>query len=158
MLCGIHKVLILNLLQNTTIMKKIALLLFTALTLFSCGQSVSDKDLPKLNGYWEIQEAIMADGTKKEYKVNPTVDYFELKGKTGFRKKVMPQFDGTYRANDLSEKISVGEAEGKMYINYVTDYAKWKEEIVALSDEELVVKNQHDMEYHYKRSEPVTVK
>lgn len=139
-------------------MKKIALLLLTALTLFSCGPSVSEKDLPKLNGYWEIQEAVMADGTKKEYKVNATVDYFELKGKIGFRKKVMPQFDGSYRANDISEKISVAETDGKLYLNYTTDYAKWKEEIVELTDEELVVKNQHDMEYRYKRSEPVTVK
>ena len=139
-------------------MRKIALLLLTALALFSCGQTISEKDLPKLNGYWEIQEAVMADGTKKEYKVNPTVDYFELKGKTGFRKKVMPQFDGTYRSNDISEKMSLTETDGKMYINYTTDYAKWREEIVELNDEELVVKNQHEMEYHYKRSEPVTVK
>ena len=139
-------------------MKKTVVLLFVSLLAFSCGNSVSEEDLAKLNGYWEIEEAVMADGTKKEYTINPTIDYFELKGKEGFRKKVMPQFDGTYRVNDLSEKISIVTADGKLYVSYTTDYAKWKEEIVALSDDGLVLKNNHDIEYHYKKPEPFTVK
>jgi hypothetical protein len=100
----------------------------------------------------------MADGSNKEYTINPTIDYFELKGKEGFRKKVMPQFDGTYRVNDLSEKIAIVKENGKTYISYTTDYAKWKEELLELDDEELVVKNQHEIEYHYKKPQPFTVK
>lgn len=133
-------------------------LIFVAVMAMSCGNSVSETDLKQLTGYWEIVEVNMPDGTTKEYKINPTIDYFELKGKTGFRKKVMPQFDGTYRVNDLSEKINVTEEDGALYINYVTDYAKWKEEIVELNDEELVLRNNHDMEYHYKKPEPFSVK
>lgn len=143
---------------NCLLMKKIAVLFFVSLVALSCGNNVSDADLAKLNGYWEIEEAIMADGNKKEYTVNPTIDYFELKGKTGFRKKVMPQFDGTYRVNDLSEKINIVNADGKTYISYTTEYAKWKEEILTLNDEELVLKNNHDIEYHYKKPQPFTVK
>ena len=139
-------------------MKKTVVLLFISIIALSCGHGVSDKDLAKLNGYWEIQEAIMADGTQKEYTVNPTIDFFELKGKTGFRKKVMPQFDGTYRVNDLSEKIAIEQKDGKTFVNYTTEYAKWKEEILNLNDDELVVKNQHDIEYHYKRPKPFSVK
>ncbi len=139
-------------------MKKTVVLLLVSLVAFSCGQTVSDKDLAKLNGYWEIEEAVMADGTKKEYIVNPTIDYFELKGKTGFRKKVMPQFDGSYRVNDLSEKITIVKDSGKTYISYTTEYAKWKEELIALDDKELVVKNQHDIEYHYKKPQPFSLK
>lgn len=139
-------------------MKKTVVLLFVALITFSCGHSVSDEDLAKLNGYWEIEEAVMADGTAKEYTVNPTIDYFELKGKTGFRKKVMPQFDGTYRVNDLSEKIAIVKEEGKTYISYTTEYAKWKEELLELDDKELVVKNQHDIVYHYKKPKPFSIK
>lgn len=139
-------------------MNRIVVLLFASFFVLSCGRNVSDEDLTKLNGYWEIEEAIMADGTKKEYKVNPTIDYFELKGKEGFRKKVMPQFDGTYRVNDLSEKITVIKESGKTYISYTTEYAKWKEEVLELDDKELVVKNQHDIEYHYKKPEPFSIK
>lgn len=139
-------------------MKKTILLLFVSIVALSCGNSISEADLAKLNGYWEIETAVMPDGSEKEYKVNTTVDFFDLKGKTGFRKKVMPQFDGSYRMNDLSEKISIVQDSGKTYISYVTDYAKWKEEIVELNDKKLVLKNNHDMEYHYKKPEPFTVK
>ena len=139
-------------------MRKTVVLLFMSVMALSCGHNVSSEDLTKLNGYWEIQEAVMADGAKKEYPVNPTIDYFELKGKTGFRKKVMPQFDGTYRVNDLSEKIEVLQKDGKTFISYATEYAKWKEEILELNDKELVVKNQHDIEYHYKKPKPFSVK
>lgn len=137
-------------------MKKFAVL-FVLIAAGSCGR-VSNDALQNLNGYWEIQEVVMPDGTEKDYKVNPTIDYFELKGKEGFRKKVMPQFDGKYLANDVSEKIAVSEKEGRMFINYTTQYAKWEEEIISLDEDELVVRNSHDMEYHYKRAEPFTVK
>jgi len=144
--------------NKTLLMRKTVVLLFMSVMALSCGHNVSSEDLTKLNGYWEIQEAVMADGAKKEYPVNPTIDYFELKGKTGFRKKVMPQFDGTYRVNDLSEKIEVLQKDGKTFISYATEYAKWKEEILELNDKELVLKNQHDIEYHYKKPKPFSVK
>lgn len=139
-------------------MARLFSLFFIVLVSISCSNTISDENLKHLTGYWEIEEVILPDGTNKEYKINPTIDYFELKGKTGFRKKVMPQFDGSYRVNDLSEKISVIEEEGTNYISYVTDYAKWKEEIVELNDKELVLRNNHGMEYRYKKPEPFSVK
>jgi hypothetical protein len=139
-------------------MKNFVLLLFTAFVMFSCNSKISEDDIVKLNGYWEIESVIMPDGKEKDYTVNETVDYFEVKGKTGFRKKVMPQFDGTYRVNEGSEKISISQKDDKTYIDYSTTYAKWQEELVKLNDEELVVKNLHGIEYHYKKPEPFTVK
>ena len=134
----------------------LSIILFSIL-LFSCDKTYTDAELAKINGYWEIESVIMKDSVK-EYNVNNTIDYFELKGKTGFRKKVMPQLDGTYRMNDLSEKLEIVQDSGKVYIHYKTDYAQWQEEIVELTDEELVLKNSHNMEYHYKKPEPFTVK
>ena len=139
-------------------MQKFCSLLFVALLAISCGNPATNEDLKHLTGYWEIEEVTMPDGTVKEYKINPTIDYFEIKDKKGFRKKVMPQLDGTYRVNDLSEKINVTEEDGMLYLNYITEYAKWKEEIVELNDKELVLRNNHNMEYHYKKPVPFTVK
>jgi hypothetical protein len=137
-------------------MKKIYLL-FLPLILLACS-GVSEGDLTKINGYWEIETAVMPDGSEKEYKINSTIDFFELKGKQGFRKKVMPQVDGTYLTGDNYEKISVSTTDGKTYLNYTTDYAKWKEEIVELNDKELVLKNTYGMEYHYKKPVPFSLK
>lgn len=137
-------------------MKKVYLLLLP-LIMISCG-GVTEKDLPKINGYWEIETAVLPDGSEKEYTINPTIDFFELKGKEGFRQKVMPQLDGTYLTGNSREKVTVTSADGKMYLNYTTEYAKWKEEIIQLNDEKLVLKNAHEMEYHYKKPQPFTVK
>lgn len=139
-------------------MKKILSLLLIVLFFGSCKQHIDEKDLVKMNGYWEIEKAELPDGSKKEYKVNTTIDFFEIKGKTGFRKKVMPQLDGTYLMNNLSENITVSNKEGDLILNYSTPYAKWEEEIISLTDEKLVIKNDQDIEYHYKKSKPFSVK
>ena len=102
--------------------------------MLSCKQKIKETDISNLNGYWEIEKVDLPDGDKKEYKVNTTIDFFEIKGKKGFRKKVMPQLDGSYLMNDLSESIEVVNREGDIILNYATPYAKWKEEIIELSD------------------------
>lgn len=117
----------------------------------SCKQAVIETDIENLNGYWEIEKVILPDGEDKEYKANETFDFFELKDKSGIRKKGIQQFDGTFLTNDVSENFVIEFNEGKCYINYQTDFAKWKEEILLLNKEKLVVKNKNDLEYHYKR-------
>ncbi|OIQ16248.1 MAG: hypothetical protein BM557_10275 [Flavobacterium sp. MedPE-SWcel] len=138
-------------------MKKYALLLVAIISV-SCGKSVSDEDLDNLNGYWEIEIVTMPDGTEKEYTINSTIDYFEIKDNKGIRKKVKPQFDGTYRVNDASENIEIVKEGDKVYISYVTEYSKWKEQIVELNEEVLVLKNEQEIEYHYIKPKPFSIK
>lgn len=139
-------------------MKKVICLILVTLFFVSCKQQIDEKELVKINGYWEIEKAELPDGSKKEYKVNTTIDFFEIKGNKGLRKKVMPQLDGTYLMNNLSENISVTNKQGDVVLYYSTPYAKWKEEIISLSDEKLVIKNDQDIEYHYKKPKPFSVK
>ncbi len=138
-------------------MKKIVLGLVVFL-IFSCQSKVHKEDVSKLNGYWEIENVVLSDGTKKEYKINETIDYFELKNSVGFRKKVMPQFDGKYLVNDQQEKIKIIEKDNRFFIEYATPYAKWKEEILEISEEILVLKNEQKIEYHYKKPTPFSLK
>jgi hypothetical protein len=139
-------------------MKKAIAISVLLLVLVSCRQSISEKDLSKINGYWEIVKVEMPEGEDKDYKVNSTIDYFEIADKKGFRQKVMPQLDGTYLTNNLKESIQISEDGGDYYLNYTTDYAKWKEEIIELKDSVLVLKNKQNLEYHYKRQIPFSVK
>lgn len=138
-------------------MKKIILFFVFGLFL-SCKQSISEADLQKLNGYWEIEKVELPDGNKKEYKVNETIDFFKITDKKGFRSKVMPQIDGTYLTNDLKEGVVVVLKDGDATIQYKTNYANWNEEIIELSKDKLVVKNQQDLEYHYKRPVKFSIK
>jgi len=138
-------------------MKKIILFLVFGLFL-SCKQSISEADLQNLNGYWEIEKVELLDGDKKEYKVNETIDFFKINDKKGFRSKVMPQIDGTYLTNDLKEDVVIVLKDGDATIQYKTNYANWNEEIIELSKDKLVVKNQQDLEYHYKRPAKFSIK
>ena len=138
-------------------MKKIVLFLVFSL-LVSCKQSITEADLQNLNGYWEIEKVMLPDGEKKEYKINETVDFFKVEDKKGFRKKVMPQVDGTYLTNDSEEDITIFVKDGDATIRYKTNYANWDESIIKLTAEKLVLKNKQELEYHYKRHVPFTVK
>lgn len=138
-------------------MKKI-LFLFVLSTVLSCKQKISDADILNLNGYWEIEKVILPDGEKKEYKINETVDFFKIDNKKGFRKKMMPQFDGTYLTNDINEDLEIIVKEGQATIKYTTEFAKWEETIIEVTEDKLVLKNKQELEYHYKRPIPFTVK
>ena len=124
----------------------------------SCKQTITDKDLAKINGYWEIEKVNLADGSKKDYTVNETIDYFSVKNNKGFRQKVMPQLDGKYLTNDVKEDVSISNTNGDYFVNYTTRYGKWKEEIIELRDSVLVLKNKDNIEYHYKKQIPFSVK
>lgn len=138
-------------------MKKIMLFLVFGFFL-SCKQSISESDLKNLNGYWEIEKVELPDGDKKEYKVNETIDFFKIEANKGFRKKVMPQLDGTYLTNDIQEDVVVVLKDGDASLQYKTTYASWNEEIIELTKDKLVVKNQQEIEYYYKRPAKFSIK
>ena len=138
-------------------MKKIFLLIVLT-SMLSCKQKINEADISNLNGYWEIEKVDLPDGDKKEYKVNETIDFFKIENKKGFRKKVMPQLDGTYLTNDLQENVTVVLKEGDASLQYKTNYASWKEEIISITKDKLVVKNEQEMEYYYKRPAKFSVK
>ena len=127
-------------------MKKIGLLIIS-LVLISCHSNVKKEDIKKLNGYWEIKEVGLKNGEKKEYKINETIDYFELQQVqsdstiAGFRQKVMPQFDGKFKTNGTKEDIKIIEVNNSFFVEYQTTYGKWKEEIITIEDSTLVLKN-----------------
>jgi hypothetical protein len=137
-------------------MKKIGGL-FLFLALVSCKQDIELADLKKLNGYWEITYVDLAEGGKKEYKVNESVDFFELKNLKGFRKKVYPQLDGKYLVTNNSQSIEVVNGD-KVILKCTTPYSKWSEEIIEIRDSVLVIKNDSKMVYHYKRLTPFSLK
>lgn len=121
------------------------------LFLVSCQKEVKETDIQNLSGYWEIEHVILPDGETKEYKANETFDFFEVNDKKGIRKKGIQQYDGTFLTNDVSEDFTIELKDGSCFINYKTDFSQWKEEIISISKEKLIVKNNNDLEYHYKR-------
>ncbi|WP_433833012.1 lipocalin family protein [Flavobacterium anhuiense] len=138
-------------------MKNTFMVLFCSLLFVSCKQEIKPADIAKLNGYWEIEKVVFEKGEEKEYKMNETFDFFQIKNNKGVRTKVMPQFDGTFLTTDTFENVTVRFAGEQVFLDYKTNYTKWSEEIISLSDDKLVVKNPQKIEYHYKKAGPVNL-
>ena len=86
------------------------------------------------------------------------LDFFKIDTNKGFRKKVTPQLDGTYLTNDHQEEVVIIFENGEAIIQYKTKYASWNENIIELTKDKLVLKNQQDLEYHYKRPTKFSIK
>ena len=139
-------------------MKNTFKILFLSFLFVACQQKIKPEDISKINGYWEIEKVVFDQGKDKEYGINESYDYFQIdKNNKGFRKKVMPQLDGTFIVNDSQEDVKIRFQEDKVFFDYVTPYAKWSEELIAVSDKELVFKNTEKKEYHYKKAEPLNI-
>lgn len=123
-----------------------------------CKQSIKPEEISLINGYWEIEKVVFDNGKEKLYQANESYDYFKINAKNkGFRKKVMPQLDGTFLVNDSYETIKLNEVNDTFNVEYTTSQAKWKEEIIAISKEKLVLKNNEDCEYHYKKAATINI-
>ncbi len=139
-------------------MKNTFKILLLSLFFVGCQQKVEPADIALINGYWEIEKVVFDSGKDKDYKMNESYDYFEIgKDNRGFRKKVMPQLDGSFLTNDAYENVTVRFEDEKAFLDYSTRYAKWSEEVIALSDKELMVKNTEKNEYHYKKAGPINL-
>ncbi|GET44984.1 hypothetical protein [Capnocytophaga felis] len=131
-------------------MKKLLfLLIFIVLT--SCNQQIKESDLQYLNGYWEIEKVVTADKNVKEYKVNTTYDYIEIKDFEGFRKKVYPQLMGNFQTNDDSEMFKIIKENGIFKMNYENGENHWTEILESVNETSFVVKNEANIIYHYKK-------
>ncbi len=144
--------------QKTKFMRSIVGFLFVSFLFVSCQQRIKTEDIAKINGYWEIEKVVFEDGEDKNYSINESYDYFEMdKNNSGFRKKVMPQLDGTFIVNDTHESFKVRIDNDKVFFDYVTSYAKWSEELISISNEKMVFENSERKQYHYKKATSINI-
>ena len=128
------------------------------LTLWGCNDSsVNQDDLHYLNGYWEITEVEFPDGSIKEYGMNQSIDFIQLKDDKGFRKKLNPKFDGTYDTSKDVEGFTISNANETIILQYSTELSEWEEKLVQLDSVTFSVTNQEGVTYKYKRFEPIKI-
>ena len=138
-------------------MKKIGLFAFSMLLFLSCSKKIEATDIDKMNGYWEIEKVVFPNGKEKKYSINEVYDYFQIKNFIGIRKKVTPTLEGTFLVNLDAEKVTIKEGKDKFIVHYATFYNQWDEELISISKEEMVLKNDNATEYHYKRAAPINI-
>jgi hypothetical protein len=122
---------------------------------FNCSENPKNY-IEHLNGYWEIEEVKLSDGTKKQYKFNETIDYIKVNDSLkGFRKKLKPGINDTYFTSDDAETLTLKIEDGRLNIYYSTAFNKWKETVLEASPTHLKVSNESNVIYLYKRYTPI---
>ena len=133
------------------------LIVFISFLFLNCKQD-PQLMLPHLNGYWEIQEVTLKDGSKKEYTFSNTIDYLEITDSLkGFRKKLKPNLMGTFETSKDKEYITVSFKNDSLHLNYSTPYLEWQETVLKANENELLIVNSNKDMYLYKRYESIDI-
>ncbi len=136
-------------------MKNNILLFLLSLFVISCSNRDPEEKLQNLNGYWEVEKVEFPDESIKNFRMSETVDFFGIENKKGIRKKVMPQFDGTYLVTENAEKVEARIENDSLNLYYSTPYDSWKETVLEAKENELSIINNRGIIYHYKRFVPL---
>jgi len=128
------------------------ILMMLVFFLISCENQRNIGDMKYLNGYWQIQKAEIPDVVIKNYKGGLKLDYIEIKDdSTGIRKKVKVSLRNTFKTTPNQEKIKVFEEERNLKLKCKTPYSKWTENILYLSKDSLIIKNQDNKKFYYSK-------
>ncbi len=136
-------------------MNKIISYIFLAFVILSCGKQ-NPKDQKKfLEGYWEIDKVEMPGDSIVEYKASTTIDYLEIDGDSGFRKKMKPQISGNFKTTDDAEQVTLKIEDDSLRMYYKTPFDEWKETVLEIGEESLKILNRDGIIYHYKKYKPL---
>ena len=113
-------------------------------------------DFQSLNGYWQITKVFYPDGTSKKYNLGPSIDYIEIKGDKGVKKKVYPKLDGTYEtSNDAVTFRIINKAGNGYFVSYNDSINGWQEKMSYMAQDFFSVRNQDLIIYCYNRYQPL---
>jgi hypothetical protein len=132
-------------------MKKIVILVFLTFILFGCKKQIAVSETQKLNGYWQIKKVIDVDGKINEYPINEIYDFFELKNKKGFHKKVQWQPTGTFLVNDAKDSIIIQNYKDKIMLSFKTDVATHSDELIEISEKNFVLKSDSGTKFYFEK-------
>ena len=120
------------------------------LQLTSCN-NYKIEDIKKIEGMWEIN-SISTKGEVFYPKGNtPLVDFYTFNtDSTGIKKKLKPNFDKTFSSSLDKINFEIIEVNGLIYLDYISRDNKWRERIIKLTNNELIIYNDK-FEYNYRR-------
>ena len=131
---------------------------FICILFANCNSPITKEDLVHLNGYWEIEKVKLTDGTEKQYNFNPSIDYFEVSDTIGVRKKLQPQLDGTFISTRDSENFTLQISEERIELVYNNTLSSWKEQIISVTKDHMIIKNEAQNMYFYRRFKKLSLK
>lgn len=134
-------------------MRKLFFLIF--IVVVSCNSPNIAEQKNNLSGYWEATQVVLPDGSIRKLPPTQWVDFIEIAGDSGVRKKLAATFDGTFNTQSNGEKLYLVTTNDSLYITYQTPFMQWKEFVVEANQEALILKNENGYKYHYQRYQPM---
>lgn len=134
--------------------------LFVLICLCAVGcKSNQTHQIDSIEGYWEIESVYKDDKLIKTFKISPGIDYFKInKGSRGFRKKLKPNFNGTFETSKDVLNFEIEIQKNTLFLNYIDNSTKFSEEVLLTSAEKLVLKNNRGFVYNYKTYKPLDLR
>ena len=128
------------------------------ITCLGCSEKkVLAEDLHFLNGYWQIQEVKMQDGSSRTYGPASVIDYIVLKENKGYKKKVQPRIDGTYQVSKDQEPLEIHSSDSGFSIVYQNQLSSWQDRLVSLDSTQYSIINEDGITYTYIRYQPISI-
>ncbi len=132
-------------------MKKFIPIVIIIIIASSCAKQDPKDQIQYIGGYWSIEKAVLEDGTEKEFAISTTIDFIEINGNAGIRKKVQPKLDGTFQTSNKAETFELKIENDSLRFYYKTPFDSWKETVIKAKDSSLVVLNREGKTYFYKK-------
>lgn len=104
-----------------------------------------------MNGYWEIYKVEKEGNLIKEYTDNTVIDFFELTDSTGYRMKVQPLLDGSFKTSGDRKPFTISKKNKVYTLHYESNNVQWTETLMELSNSEIILRNKDNLSYFYKK-------
>lgn len=127
-------------------------LILSILFLTSCSNNAS-KMVSAMEGYWNIDTVILADGTEREFPFSNHMDHFEIEGNNGVKNRVSPTFDGNFVNYGSPVPFTWESVDGKVVLTFKDGEERYQQILETCNDSKLVLLHENGTEYTYKAFE-----
>lgn len=130
-------------------MKKFVLIIM-CMILTACSQK-KDELLANLNGYWTIDKVELSDGSERELMFSNHMDHFALSETQGVKNRVSPTYDGSFINYGSPVVFKWQERDNALFLLFNDGTAKFEQQILNCTDEQLTLLHENGTRYFYKR-------
>ncbi|WP_124979736.1 lipocalin-like domain-containing protein [Nonlabens xiamenensis] len=133
-------------------MRSVISLILFAFLLTSCGSSTSES-ISLLEGYWSIEEVILADGSEREFPFTNHLDHFEINGSKGVKSRVSPTYDGSMINYGSPVPFQWKEMGDSLLLIFKEGEQAYQQTIKKVDANTLVLLHENGTEYTYQKFE-----
>jgi len=126
----------------------ITIVLFT-----SCGNTISDQ-LIHIEGYWNIENVTLPDGSEREFPFSNHMDHFEIEGKQGIKYRVSPTYDGGFVNYGSPVNFTCEEIDGELQLLFKDGEQAYTQTVVNATETTLVLQHENGTIYNYSSYNP----